>query len=104
MGSITVFNGSGKLIFYDSGHTHEGCNDYHVHEVDLSKLTMNDLEKLERDSRNGWIELHDWKKIPGALHTRNATQTEIDYINKMLKLKKYWVLRDYFIIKMSSLF
>lgn len=85
MASITLFNGSGKLIFYDSGHTHGDCGTYHVHEVDLSKLTMNDLEKLERDSRNGWIELHEWKRIPGALYTRNATQSEIDYINKMLK-------------------
>lgn len=31
-----------------------------------------------------WIELHDWKRIPGATYTRNATSSEIDYINKML--------------------
>lgn len=85
MASITLFNSRGKLVFYDSGHTHGGCGKMHVHEVDLSKLTMDDLEKLERDSRNGWIELHDWKRVPGAMTTREATSSEIDYINKMLK-------------------
>ena len=84
MASITLFNGNGKLVFYDAGHSHEKSSSYHVHEVDLSKLTMSDLKKLERDSRNGWIELHDWKRIPGAMTTRDATSSEIDYINKML--------------------
>lgn len=84
MASITLFNGSGKLVFYDSGHTHETYGKTHVHEVDLSKLTMSDLEELERQSRNGWIELHDWKRIPGAMTTREATSSEVEYINRML--------------------
>ena len=85
MASITLFNGNGKLVFYDSGHSHGNCGKTHVHEVDLSKLTLEDLEKLERDSRNGWIELHDWKRIPGVMTTRDATPSEIEYINKMLR-------------------
>lgn len=83
MGSITLYQDGGKLVFYDSGHTHKGLNDYHVHEIDLSKLTFGEVEQLERDSRNGWIDLHDWKKITGALTERNATSDEIEYINKM---------------------
>lgn len=83
MGSITLFNSNGKLVFYDSGHPHEGSNSYHVHEVDLSKLTFGQVEKLESESRNGWIDLHDWKRYPDALTTRNATPDEIEYINKM---------------------
>ena len=83
MSSITLFNGNGKLVFYDAGHPHKGLNDYHVHEVDLSKLTLEQLEKLERDSRNGWIDLHDWKRVKSALTERNATPDEIDYINRM---------------------
>lgn len=45
---------------------------------------MSDLEELERQSRNGWIELHDWKRIPFSMTTREATSSEVEYINKML--------------------
>ena len=85
MGSITLFQGNGKLVFFDSGHTHKGLSDYHVHEVDLSKLTLGQVEQLEHDSKKGMIALHDWKKISGALTERNATPEEIKYIDKMRK-------------------
>lgn len=83
MGSITLYQDGGKLVFFDSGHTHKGLNSYHVHEIDLSKLTFGQVEQLERDSRNGQIELHELKKITSALTERNATSDEIEYINKM---------------------
>ena len=85
MGSITLYDEKGKLVFYDSGHTHKKLSSYHVHEVDLSKLTLSDLEKIERDSREGWIDVHDWKSIPGALTERDATSEEIEYIERMRK-------------------
>lgn len=83
MGSITLYQDGGKLVFYDSGHTHKGLNDYHVHEVDLSKLTFGEVEQLERDSRNGQIALHSLKSFKYALTERNATPDEIEYIDKM---------------------
>lgn len=82
MGSITLFDGFGKLVFFDSGHTHGGSSSYHVHEVDLSKLTLEDLERLERDSRNNTIELHQWK-TKGATTTRDATPDEVEQIERM---------------------
>ena len=85
MGYITLYQDKGKLVFYDYGHPHKGLNTYHVHEIDLSKITFEQVEQLERDSRNGWIELHSLKGFEHALTERNATSDEIDYINRMTK-------------------
>ena len=86
MASVTLFQGPDKLAFVDTGHPHGNwkASDIHVHEVDLSKLTIAQLEQLERDSRNGWIELHDWKKIPGAVTDRSPTPREEEQLRKFM--------------------
>ncbi len=78
MASLTLYSGNGKLVFIDTGHPHGSwrADEVHVHEVDLSKLTIGQLEELESESRNGWIELHKWKCIPGAVTDRDPTPHE----------------------------
>ena len=84
MASITLFFGPGKVVFVDTGHAHGhwGPSDIHVHEIDLSKITVADLQKLERDSRNNQIDIHDWKRIPGAVTDRNPTAREIEQLKR----------------------
>lgn len=86
MASITLFQGPDKLVFVDTGHIHGHwkASEVHVHEVDLSKLTISQLEQLERDSRNGWIELHDWKRIPGAVTDRDPTPREVEQLKRFM--------------------
>ena len=86
MASVTLFHGPDKLVFVDTGHPHGNwkASEIHVHEVDLSKLTIAQLEELERQSRNGWIELHDWKRIPGAVTDRNPTSREEEQLRKFM--------------------
>ena len=82
MASITIFHGPDKLVFVDIGHPHRSfkANEIHVHEIDLSQITMAQLEELERESRNGTIEYHDWKRIPGAMTDRKPSPYEVEVL------------------------
>ena len=86
MASVTLYQGPDKIVFVDTGHAHGDwkASDIHVHEVDLSRLTIGDLEKLERDSRNGWIDVHDWKRISGAVTDRNPTDREVEQLKRYM--------------------
>lgn len=83
MASITLYNENGKLVCLDKGHKHDGM-DPHVHEIDLSKINFEDIEKLERESRNGNIEIWTWKQIPGAVITREPTKFELEQIRRFM--------------------
>ena len=84
MASLTLYSGRGTIVFLDKGHLHDKM-DPHVHEIDLSKISIADLEKLEQESRNGSIALHTWKKVPGAVTTRRPTSRELEQIEKYVK-------------------
>ena len=88
MASVTIFHGPDKLIFFDTGHPHGKyrADEIHVHELDLSKITLAQLEELESQSRNGMIEYHTWKRIPGAMKDRDPYPYEIDVIKHELGL------------------
>lgn len=79
-----------KLIFIDTGHPHGrfSADEIHVHEVDLSKITIGQLEELQRESRNGYIEYHTWKKISEAVIDREPTADEIKLL--IHKLEGHW--------------
>lgn len=75
---------NGFLLFYDEGY-HKGIGPYHVHVVDLSKISFGAATELESKGKNGFSDLHELKYLVGdAMTTREATEEEARYIRKML--------------------